>query len=541
MTTVTNFDHIKLGRAFRPHVLAKLKGMSTWPGYIASKGWNGRSQSMTGADIRQACVDLGLDLNAEFVGFFSDPANVRSIVPSTGVTLTTAEATVTAERQNEDEEGELDGKESADGVTGENEGYEGRDSAELIGEVLAPASAHMTPHLAAMLPALIAPLVDAAIRGPRVITQTVVQVVGEDGSPVMSAANAAPAVNVVQRKPLHAAFGMGKSAASAAFRHAFEFTQVAICDHVDVKNPVDPDYVWDADILAQLGVSDVGGLNSWIYGPAGTGKTESASQYAARTKRPFARIAIERTTETQDLIGQEVPHKGTMVWRDGKLTRAFRIPYCVILIDEPSLLRSGSLAVLQTALDTRVLYLSTGEVVRAAEGVMIIAADNTAGVGDDTGRYVDTAALNAAFMDRFAFKVEYGYLPVAAESAMLAARTGIPVGPAKMMVNYAALTRKDTDAGKLTMGLTTRRLLNWAKAVKAGIGSAKAFTSCIVAGAAPEDRQTLVQLATSSVDHALIDGIVRGTIDPGVTSDKARVQGAVGSAGLRFPDDEETL
>ena len=88
-----------------------------------------------------------------------------------------------------------------------------------------------------------------------------------------------------------------------------------------------------------------------------------------------------------------------MEWRDGKLTRAFRIPHCVILIDEPTLLRSGSLAVFQTALDTREIHLPTGEVVRAADGVFIVACDNTAGCGDDSGRYVDTASVNVAFMD----------------------------------------------------------------------------------------------------------------------------------------------
>jgi MoxR-like ATPase len=372
-----------------------------------------------------------------------------------------------------------------------------------------------------------------------VITKTIVQTVGEDGAPIAAAASA-PVVSVLKSVPLHMAFGLRKSEGPAAFRHAMEHTSVNVCDYAEAP-AIDPDYVWSVETLAQLGVADMMGMNAWAYGPAGTGKTVGATQYAARLGRPFARIAIERTTEPQELIGQEVPHKGAMVWRDGKLTRAFRTPHCVILIDEPSLLRSGSLAVLQTALDTRVLYLATGEVVRAAEGVTIIAADNTAGVGDDTGRYVDTAALSAAFMDRFAFRVEFKYLPAGQEAGMIAARTGIEPAAARLMADYAALTRSNADSGKLTMGLTTRRLLYWANAVKAGISSAKAFASCIAAGAAPEDRETLLMLATQSVQHDRIDGLVRGTLSPNAPVDAAKPQGGVSPTALQFPDNDETL
>ena len=214
-------------------------------------------------------------------------------------------------------------------------------------------------------------------------------------------------VNVLSASKLGHAFGLRKGDAPTAYRHAIEHVCVNVCDYADAPE-IDKDYVWNVEALCQLAAADACGMNPWLYGHAGTGKTEGVRQYAARLGRPFTRIAIERTTEPQELIGQEVPKKGGgMEWRDGKLTRAFRVPHCVILIDEPTLLRSGSLAVLQTALDMRELHLSTGEVVRAADGVFIVAADNTAGNGDDSGRYVDTAAVNVAFMDRFAFRVEF--------------------------------------------------------------------------------------------------------------------------------------
>ena len=109
------------------------------------------------------------------------------------------------------------------------------------------------------------------------------------------------------------------------------------------------------------------------------------------------------------------------------------------------------------------------------------------------------------------------------------------------MVEYASLTRSNADAGKLTMGLTPRRLFCWAKAVRVGVSSAKAFQSCIVAGAAPEDREAILMLEAQSLrsQHATIDGIARGTIDP--NAPEAKAQGAVSADGFKFPDDNDTL
>ena len=547
----TKFAHIKLGRAFRPHVLSELKALGTWAGYLNLRGWNGRSSAITGDDIRRACEDLGFDLNAAFVAFFSRPA---AIDPG-------AKDAIAAKRINDEESDEMDSKkpgtfdnplpysdaafdqsfkpvtppvvETSDNV----EAFEGRDTDALIAEILAPASAHMTPHLAAMMPGLIEGVVQAAVRGPRVVTKTVVKHVDIDGS----TSSAAPVVNVLHNAPLFSAFGLRKSDAPMAYRYAFENVRVNMCDYSEAP-AIDPCYVWNVEALTQLGAADATGMNAWTFGHAGTGKTEGFRQYAARLGRPFVRIPIDRTTEPQEIIGQEMPRKGGgMEWRDGKLTRAFRVPHCVILIDEPTLLRSGSLAVFQTALDTREIHLPTGEVVRAADGVFIVAADNTAGCGDDSGRYVDTAAVNVAFMDRFAFRVEFSFLPASSEISMLANHTGVAPECARLMVEYASLTRSNADAGKLTMGLTPRRLICWAKAVRVGVSSAKAFQSCVVASASPEDRETILMLEAQSLrsQHATIDGIARGTIDPNAPD--AVAHSAVSAAGLRFPDDSDTL
>ena len=430
------------------------------------------------------------------------------------------------------------------------EKFEGQDVETVIADLLSAASVHMTPHLAGMLPGLIRPAVEAAVRGPRTIVKTIVQeagaptdapVVGVSGD--VAPATAPRACKALKSAPLWQAFGSTRSAALPAHKWAWENLMVDVYDHVDPLNPVDADYVWQPSLLAELAAQDASQLNAWIWGPAGGGKTEGCAQYAARLGRPFVRIAIERTTEPSELIGQMVPARGGgMTWEDGKLTRAMRIPRCVVLIDEPTLLRSGTLSVLQTALDKRTVWLASGEVVRAAPGVFFIAADNTNGTGDDSGRYIDTAAVNAAFLDRFALKTEVSFLSPALEAGMIARRAGIHLAAAKIMVDYAGTTRSNADAGKLTMGVTTRRLLAWAQTTRNGVQSARAFNSTIVSGAASEDKATLEMLEGTTLRslHAQIDGIIRGTIDPNAPTVDPKAQGSVNDT-LNFPDDNDTL
>jgi hypothetical protein len=152
--------------------------------------------------------------------------------------------------------------------------------------------------------------------------------------------------------------------------------------------------------------------------------------------------------------------------------------------------------------------------------------------------------LNAAFMDRFSLKTAFDFIPAAQETRMLAARAGVHHAVAAMMVEYAGLTRAQADSGRLTMGVSPRRLLAWARTTRAGLGSARAFNAAIITGSAPEDREILSQLATTSLTsgHDRIDNIVRGLIDPNAPVIDPKAQGGVGATALLFPDaDDDTL
>jgi len=281
---------------------------------------------------------------------------------------------------------------------------------------------------------------------------------------------------------------------------------------------VDPDYVFNPMALSLLvmhsrACDDMSparhATRPFFFGPAGTGKTTLAHQFAARTGRPFVRIALDRGTEAVELIGQRlITETGGTSFHDGALTSAMQIPGCVILLDEPSFLKPGVAAVLQTILDTGAVYLKEdgNRRVSLARGAMIIAADNTNLTGDATGRYQDTQVQNMALQDRFGYFCRIDFLPRPAEVKVLSSRTGISEKTARVMVDYASLTREQAELGQLTAGVGLRRLQAWAYGIVGGMTSAAAFHTAILNPADESDAETLRSIALNAINHDLLKG-----------------------------------
>lgn len=270
----------------------------------------------------------------------------------------------------------------------------------------------------------------------------------------------------------------------------------------------DPHYSPDPKALAALAACDVAGRNVWLYGPAGTGKSSLPAWYAAKLGRPFFRVSFDRSTEPEDLIGGMEPDgKGGMHWRDGVLAQAIRQAGAVVLLDEPTFARPTALAMLQTLLDggRHLLARATGERIDCAPGVMFVCADNTSGTGDETGQYSGTSGMNRAFLDRMAARVFVGYMDRAKEKAVLAARAGLPEPVAHLLVDFASRTRAAARNGDMAHALGFRRLEAWAGLIGQGLPSADAFGMTCLAGEAPDDEETLRQMATAHLDHAAID------------------------------------
>jgi len=514
---MSDYSRIRLDRAFRPHVLAALRALPGWDNYRSANGVPSNGP-FTREGIISAAIAMNYDLSTARALFDTRAIDVHDAAPSCeGEGEMEGEAAM-AKHDGEEGEGE-------DAPAGEAPSFEGRDPDALVSEILAPLSVFLPPHAAQQLPALLAPLARAAAKPARIVTVA---------SAPAGAAPAVPHATVKRWAKPHEAFGLSARGAGAHRPILVDGGTIPVCDYA-LAPPRDRAFIWSAPVLSALALADMSGMNLWAFGPAGTGKSESVMQYAATLGRPFTRIPVDRSKEGVDFIGQLAQKDGDTVWRDGNFTAAMRIPYNVVLLDEPTLLRPGAIAVLQTVLDFRKVYLPTGEIVDVAPGILIVAADNTSGTGDETGQYADTAAMNHAFMTRFGIKFPFDYLSPAAEAQMIHGRSMLPLPACRVMSEFAALTRQDCDKGKLAIGIGPRALLAWAKAVKAGLPSSMAYALAVANGVGPEDKAPLEVLASASLSHRDIDAHARGGAPAAPATEPTGEALAPSATGLKFP------
>lgn len=272
----------------------------------------------------------------------------------------------------------------------------------------------------------------------------------------------------------------------------------------------DPFFLFDPALLEDLSLCVAQGSFAWLAGPKGTGKTSAAAQLAAGLGRPFFRIAFNEHTEPRDLLGAIGLKDGETIFQDGALTKAIKTPGAIVLLDEPTIARAGTLAALQTLLDHRFVLLETGERVDVAQDVLFIAADNTAGRGDESGHYVGTRTMNAAFLDRFDVTLLVDYPRADIETQALVNRTNAPKALADLVVSFANKTRQKCASGDLTEGVGFRRLAAFTKRLVAGVDPKHAFETAVLNGAHGEDKAALSVIAAADLDVSRITSILSG-------------------------------
>lgn len=156
-------------------------------------------------------------------------------------------------------------------------------------------------------------------------------------------------------------------------------------------------------LVAFLGGSDTELQNIYIWGPAGSGKTQVAMQVAEELGIPFF---FSNSVQTKyDLIGQSDvqgnyhPSPFYRAWTEGGL----------FLLDEFDNSDPCAGAILNAALANRVFDFPIMGNVQAHPKFRVIAAGNTPGMGA-TDMFSERQALDAATLDRFV-SMHFGYDP----------------------------------------------------------------------------------------------------------------------------------
>lgn len=260
---------------------------------------------------------------------------------------------------------------------------------------------------------------------------------------------------------------------------------------------VDPLWVWDARILHRALTALNRGTPVWFAGEKATGKTQFAQQLAAKLGRSVTVIQFDRYTERSEIIGSRGLNAASTVWEDGALTKACRRPGCIVLLDEITYGQQGLIAILNTVLDRAspgFRIAETGEYVKKAHGVQFIAADNTSGSGDPSGRYVGTNELNQATLDRFGRVIQFGFLPADVEAGVIQSRTGADADIATRVVGLLGVCRAKVSDGELVDPPSLRQAIAFTEALLDNVPADEAFEMTVSCKTVPECRESLRQL-----------------------------------------------
>ncbi|WP_322013860.1 AAA family ATPase [Paraburkholderia sp. J12] len=238
---------------------------------------------------------------------------------------------------------------------------------------------------------------------------------------------------------------------------------------------VDPHYRFDREatlaILAGFGHD----RRVLVCGPHGTGKSTHIEQVAARLNWPCLRVNLDSHVSRFDLIGKDaiVVRDGFQVteFHDGILPWAYQRNVALVF-DEYDAGRPEVMFAIQRVLeaDGRLTLPDQSRVLRPHPGFRLFATANTVGLGDTSGQYHGTQAVNQAQMDRWSIAVSLGYPARDEEIALVLARVEAlrERGSREIvenMVHVASLTRTAFANGDLSTVMSPRTVITWAENV----------------------------------------------------------------------------
>lgn len=270
-----------------------------------------------------------------------------------------------------------------------------------------------------------------------------------------------------------------------------------------------PEYVFPAEETLVLLMGFACKDRILVWGDTGTGKTSLLEQVAARLNYSVVKISFDGSVTRNDLIGEWVVKGREMVFQYGVLPLAFRMPGCLIVLDEWDTISEETSFVIQRPLqkdDGKLLLMETGgELVPLHEDNLIAATANTAGQGDESGLYSQgTRIQNYSQINRFGLTIKMKYLPPDQEKQMIMNMfPDLDKAEADAFVVAVNKVRDGHANGQISVPLSPRDLINWIdKYLKMG-DPMRAATYCFLNRMTSEDSQVTSGIIQRAFEDAV--------------------------------------
>lgn len=232
---------------------------------------------------------------------------------------------------------------------------------------------------------------------------------------------------------------------------------------------VDPSYVFDPDTTLAILAGFAHNRRVMVQGYHGTGKSTHIEQVAARLNWPSIRVNLDAHISRIDLVGRDaiVLKDGLQVteFKEGILPWALQHPVA-LTFDEYDAGRPDVMFVIQRILefDGRLTLLDQNRVITPNPHFRLFATTNTVGLGDTSGLYHGTQAINQAQMDRWNVVCALNYLPSETEEQIVKSKTpDTDDATIADMVKVADLTRQGFMNGDISTVMSPRTVITWAQ------------------------------------------------------------------------------
>jgi len=236
---------------------------------------------------------------------------------------------------------------------------------------------------------------------------------------------------------------------------------------------LDPSYKFDPETTKAICAGFAFDRRVMVQGYHGTGKSTHIEQVAARLNWPLIRVNLDSHVSRIDLVG-----KDAIVLKDGKQVTEFRegiLPWSIqrpvaLVFDEYDAGRPDVMFVIQRILEAqgKLTLLDQNTVITPHPYFRIFATANTIGLGDATGLYHGTQAINQGQMDRWNIVTTLNYLPQEMEEKIVTEKMPdlqTPKGRKLVsnMITMANLTRAGFMNGDISTVMSPRTVLSWAE------------------------------------------------------------------------------